>query len=37
MRIHFGWLDPDPDPQWEYGSGSSLAKMIHKSEENSSF
>jgi hypothetical protein len=39
IRIHFGRLDPDPDPHWEYGpgSGSRRAKMNHKSEENSSF
>jgi hypothetical protein len=35
IRIHFGRLDPDP--HWEYGSGSRRAKMTHKSEENSSF
>jgi hypothetical protein len=36
IRIHFG-RRPDPDPHWEYGSGSRRAKMNHKSEENSSF
>jgi hypothetical protein len=37
IRIHFGRLDPDP--HWEYGSGSGSrrAKITHKSEENSSF
>ncbi len=35
IRIHFGWLDPDP--HWQHGSGSRRAKMTHKSEENSSF
>jgi hypothetical protein len=30
IRIHFGRLDPDPN--WEYGSGSRRAKMNHKSE-----
>jgi hypothetical protein len=35
IRIHFDLLDPDP--HWEYGSRSRRAKMIHKSEENSSF
>jgi hypothetical protein len=34
IRIHFSRLDPDP--HWEYGSGSRRAKMNHKSEENSS-
>ncbi len=24
IRIHFGWRDPDP--HWEYGSGSRRAK-----------
>ncbi len=33
IRIHFGRLDPDP--HWEYGSGSRKAKMNR--EENSSF
>jgi hypothetical protein len=33
--IHFGRLDPDP--HWEYGSGSRSAKITHKSEENSRF
>jgi hypothetical protein len=27
----------DSDPHWEYGSESRRAKIIHKSEENSSF
>jgi len=38
IRIHFGRLDPDSDPHWEYGSGSGFrrAKMTHKNEENSS-
>jgi hypothetical protein len=31
----FGQLDPDP--HWEYGSGSRRAKMTHKSKENSNF
>jgi hypothetical protein len=35
IRIHFGQLDPDP--HWEYGSGSRRAKMTHKRLENSSF
>jgi hypothetical protein len=35
IRIHFG--RPDPNPRWEYGSGSRRAKITHKSEENSSF
>jgi hypothetical protein len=35
IRIHFGQLDPDP--HWEYGSGSGKANITHKSEENSSF
>jgi hypothetical protein len=30
MIIHFGLQDPDP--HWEYGSGSRSAKMNHKSE-----
>ncbi len=34
-RINFDRLDPDP--HWEYGSGSRRAKMTNKSEENSSF
>ncbi len=37
IRIHFGRLDLDPDPHWEYGSGSRRAKINHKSEENSCF
>jgi hypothetical protein len=39
IRIHFGLLDPHPDPHWEYGSGSGSkrAKVTHKSEENLSF
>jgi hypothetical protein len=39
IRIHFGQLDPNPDPHWEYrsGSGSRRAKITHKSKENSSF
>jgi hypothetical protein len=39
IRIHFGRLDPDPGPHWEYGSGSGSRRAImnHKSEENSSF
>jgi hypothetical protein len=37
IRIHIGRLDPDP--HWEYrsGSGPKRAKMNHKSEENPSF
>jgi hypothetical protein len=37
IRIHFGRLNPDP--HWEYGSGSvsRRAKMIHKKEEILSF
>jgi hypothetical protein len=35
IRIHVDRLDPDP--HWEYGSGSRRAKMTHQSEENSSF
>jgi hypothetical protein len=35
IRIHFGRLDPDPN--WEFESGSRRAKMNHKSEESSSF
>jgi hypothetical protein len=35
--IYFGRQDPDPDPHWEYGSGSRRTKITHKSEENSSF
>jgi hypothetical protein len=31
IRIHFGQLDPDP--HWEYGSGSRRAKITHKREE----
>jgi hypothetical protein len=23
-HIDFGWLDPDPDPLWEFGSGSAV-------------
>jgi hypothetical protein len=30
-------LDLDPDPHWEYGSGSRRAKMTYKSEKKSSF
>ncbi len=37
IRIHFDRLARDQDPHWEYVSGSTGAKMIHKSEENSSF
>jgi hypothetical protein len=37
IRILFNQLDPDP--HWEYGSGSGSrgAKINHKSEKNSSF
>jgi hypothetical protein len=31
IRIHFGRLDPDPNPHLEYVSGSRRAKMIQKS------
>jgi hypothetical protein len=37
IRIYFCRLDPYLDPHWKYGSRSRRAKMIHKSEENSSF
>ncbi len=35
IRIHFGRLDPDP--HWEYGSGSRRAKRVQKSVEISGF
>jgi len=30
-------LDPDPDPYWEYGSGSRTVKMVSKKEINLRF
>ncbi len=35
IRIHFGQVDPDP--HWEYGSGSRRAQITHKSEETLKF
>jgi len=29
-------LDPDPDPYWEYGSGSRTVKMVFKKGKKSS-
>jgi hypothetical protein len=36
-QLYFGWLNPDLDLHWEYGSGFRRAKKSHKSERNSSF
>jgi len=30
-------LDPDPDPYWEYGSGSRTVKVVSKKEKNLRF
>jgi len=30
IRIEMALLDPDPDPYWEYGSGSRTVKMVSK-------
>jgi hypothetical protein len=37
IHIHFGRLEPDPNPRFESGFGFRRAKSTHKSEENSSF
>jgi len=37
IRIEMALLDPDPDPYWEYGSGSRTVKMVSKTEKNPRF
>jgi len=32
IRIEMAPLGPDPDPYWEYGSGSRTVKIVSKKE-----
>jgi hypothetical protein len=36
LSFSIGSLDPDPNPDWEFGSGSKKEKIIHKKEKKGS-